>query len=707
MTKRWLLAGTAALAAAAAWPGTAGASGDYGCTPRWSLAISYYECAGTALISPRNDTRVNLALLLRDKGAARGGQSYPERDWDNADFGHVFVSWDVLQSAYWPKPQSTAAVDTDEPSYAGSRCQTLASGSQAFREALARGKGLSSAEREALAGARDLVKPACDGNRTPATWPTVESEAARGWLTYLQGAWAFYADDFATARTRYADLAKANDPWLAETARYMIARNELAAAQAGAIDEWGGFAGVDKVDKAAAERARAASQDYLSAYPRGRYAASADGLTRRATWLLGERPALARSYSLLLADPARSPAMLEEVESKLLFGIGMENQAEAPLLMATWDLLRMRQPDPAFPESEAPARLTQAELTAQAPAFARQPDLYGFLQASFAYHVDKDNRRVLQLIPDAPANGYTALAFSRQLLRGLALDALADGTTARFLTRLTQGARDLYQQPAAQLALAMHQERGGALDQVFAPGSRVTEPEIRTILLARVAPPALLRRQAGASAVARTERDVALFALLAKDLSRGRYREFGTDLAQVPATAPSAGYVGEGWSSGWMGSDPQYQAPLGLFRQGKWQEEYPCPTLASTAATLATNPRDVHARLCLAEFWRLNGFDEYLAATRPSADQLGGSPDLFPGKAAPRAALYASVLADRSAVPADAAYALYRSVMCYSPSGNNACGGEDVPVAQRKAWFQQLKRDHPTSRWAIDLKYYW
>jgi hypothetical protein len=156
-----------------------------------------------------------------------------------------------------------------------------------------------------------------------------------------------------------------------------------------------------------------------------------------------------------------------------------------------------------------------------------------------------------------------------------------------------------------------------------------------------------------------------------------------------------------------MEPSPEGAPPLGLFTRGKFQEDYPCTALARTAATLAASPANAKARLCLAEFWRLNGFDYYLAGTRPKADELGGSAPLFPGKPTARSALYAAVLADRTAAPEDIAYALYRSVQCYAPSGNNACGGEDVPQTQRKAWFQRLKRDYPTSRWASDLKYFW
>jgi hypothetical protein len=709
-TMKRLLVASALFAAGAMWPGLAGASGDYGCSPRWTLAVSSYECAGIAMIGPRNDTRVNLAFLLRDQARAGASTklSYPKWDWNNADYGHVFIDWDVLQSAFWPEPDTPATGESEEASYAGSRCQTLASGGSAFRSALATARTLTDADRQELTAARELLKPACDGDKTVPAWPNLARKPAQAWSSYLQGAWAFYAEDFAAAGTRFADLVGAKDPWLAETARYMVARNELATAQAHAFDEWGGYAGGDKVDRAAAGRARTALQDYLSTYPKGRYAASASGLMRRVAWLLAEKAPLAATYSALLREPARSPAMLEEVESKVFFGVGLANDAQAPLLLATWDLLRMRQQDPgADASSEAPPALTQRELAQQAQVFARQPELYGFLQASQAYHVERDPRRVLTLVPDdARARHLTPLAFSRQMLRGLALEALGDPAALGFWQQLAGGADDVYQNPAVQLALAMHWERSGELAKVFARSSLVTERDLRTILLARVAGADLLRRQAAGAPDAR-ERSVALFTLLAKDLSRGHYADFGRDVGGVPAEASPAGDGGEGWTSSWMAPSPEGTPPIGLFTRGKFQEDYACPALARTAATLASRPTDVKARLCLAEFWRLNGFDDDLAGSRPKTEELGGTAEAFVGKPMPRAALYAAVLADRAAMPEDTAYALYRAIQCYAPSGNNACGGEDLPEAQRKTWFQRLKRDYPKSRWAIDLKYFW
>jgi hypothetical protein len=713
LMRRLALAGFA-LGGLGALPQPAGASGDYGCSPSWTLAVSAYECAGSAVIGPRNDTRVNLAFLLRHRAglSAPGKLSYPKTEWGNGDFGHVFLGWEDMQEAFWPGTRATA--DAEAPEYAGSRCQTLASGGADFRAALAASKTLRAQEREALGQARELVKPACEGDKGPAAWPAVASPPAREYLAYLEGARAFYVDDFAAARTLFAGLLRSPEPWLAETARYMVARNELAAAQAGAFDEWGGYEGGDKVDRPSAERASVALRDYLSAYPRGRYAASASGLTRRAAWLLGDGTALARDYASLMATrpplAPNAPALLEEVESKVLFGTGLGDAADAPLLVATWDLLRMRRHGPGaqpLPEAEFPAALTASELEGQKALFAKTPGLHAFLQASFAYHVAGDYRRVLALVPDdARAGHFTPLAFSAQMIRALALEKLGDRAVAGFLQQMLGGAKDLYQRPAVELALAMHWERSGELARIFAASSPIAGPEVRTRLLAYVAGPELLRQQAGAANA--VERDVATFTLLAKGLSRGRYAEVGRDLALVRADASAIGWVGEGWTGAWMADNPDARAPAGVFVRGKVQEQYPCPALAKTVATLAATPTNVKARLCLGEFWRLNGFDDYLAnRAHPANDQLGGTKDLFPGAPLPRAGIYAAVLADPGASGEDKAYALYRSVMCYAPSRYNACGGPGVNEARRRGWFQQLKRGYPKSKWASELKYYW
>ena len=65
------------------------------------------------------------------------------------------------------------------------------------------------------------------------------------------------------------------------------------------------------------------------------------------------------------------------------------------------------------------------------------------------------------------------------------------------------------------------------------------------------------------------------------------------------------------------------------------------------------------------------------------------------------------MIANPKAAKEEKAYALYRAINCYAPSGNNSCGSQEIPLSQRKGWFNTLKRQYGTSQWAKQLKYYW
>ena len=72
-----------------------------------------------------------------------------------------------------------------------------------------------------------------------------------------------------------------------------------------------------------------------------------------------------------------------------------------------------------------------------------------------------------------------------------------------------------------------------------------------------------------------------------------------------------------------------------------------------------------------------------------------------------RVPIYAAVIGDPRATAEHKAYALFRAINCYAPSGANGCGGADVPESQRQAWFRRLKGEFGGSRWARELRYYW
>jgi hypothetical protein len=65
------------------------------------------------------------------------------------------------------------------------------------------------------------------------------------------------------------------------------------------------------------------------------------------------------------------------------------------------------------------------------------------------------------------------------------------------------------------------------------------------------------------------------------------------------------------------------------------------------------------------------------------------------------------VIADHSAESDARAYAFFRAIRCFAPSGSNDCGKQDIPLSTRKRWFQMLHQEYPNSVWAQSLKYYW
>ena len=678
---------------------------DIGCEGGFNLIGNEQSCQGRAMLAPGNDSRINLLFLLNDRGGRSTAGLSPAAADDYSDLGTVFFDWRGLRATLYPASRESGETASD---YAGSRCMSYAKGSSDLASAIAANRSLPAPEQAALVAARAAAEEVCkqgtsyerrygDKAGTPlpvyAGWPAVSSAAGREFLGYIQAADAFYGERWDQARTGFAGLSVASDPFVKETAAYMLVRVEFAAAQAAGFDRYGDFT-ADKLDRTAARRGMQALSAYLAAYPKGRYTASAAGLVRRGLWLMGDYALLGKTYGKLLGtvDPAQGSTveLIQEIDNKLLFNpAAKEAGLDNVMLLATQALVAMR--DETYgTEAVGKPNITAAALDGQAAKFAGHPDLFSYLQATHAFYYGRDYKRVLQLVPDdARRAAHTNLSFSRQMLRGMALAALKDRNEAGFWQELIPNAKGLWQRPLAELGLAMSWERSGKVDAVFAATSPITDPMIRSGLIHNSASPALLRTIVRTASNSADERDKALYTLLANQLVRGQYAAFGTDVKLPLAKGTGAAMI---------------------FTSGKVSDGgYACAPLAVTVAALAKNPQDVAGRLCLGDFFRLHGLD-YMHGTydrRPKPNELGGFAAGFTGKRNFRSEFYTAIAADPAAKPADRSYALYRAVMCYAPSAMNDCGGADVPKSQRKAWFDQLKRDYPQSQWAKKLRYYW
>ena len=708
--------------AASAWlavtASPAQASADMGCRSGWTLYETQFgSCSGRALLSPGNDSRVNLAMLLGDRFGPLGvaiRPFYVEPMERSPAGGFDWPSFLATVATMPPDPaENMTAVRSADDDLVGTRCQSNASGRAAFIAAVRAAGGVNAADSATLIAAREALVPTCTDEPAPPVAPiAVAAGEAQRFADYLRGARAFYDGDWGAAERSFAGVGATSNGWLAEAAGYMRARTALNAAVTNAYDEWGSpdWTKVTPAQQATVDQAFAA---YLTAHPGGRYSGSAKALLRRVDWVAGRNEALLGRYAQVFAD-GRDPggaslaALIEEFDSKGAPVLTPAN-APTPLLLAIADLKAMRRLDPDA-ELGTPPPISRAALEAQAARFRGAEPLFAYLRAAHALYVERAPQRVAALIP-ASADGRGHLGFSRKLLRAMAAEAgNAADARAQWVAAIDAGATP-YQRGSAELGLALHEERRGDIARVFAAGSPVRDPGVRAQLIAYSAGPALLEAIAADNRANGEERALARGVWLYKSLFAGRYGELAAKIDRYAAPWPVRDNRSPHYTP--LAIDPEAFAWTGT-RAGS--AGYDCPSLKQVAATLASRPRDPAALLCLGEFLRLTGGDSSwgprgLITERPEPDELGGAGDHWARPAAPtwfsRLAAYRRIIADPVS-PADArAYALYRAFHCYAPSGNNTCDASEDPLAQRRAWFNELKRQYPQTRWARAAAVYW
>jgi len=690
--------------------GAALACGD-GSPPKtlhWSLDHREYAGrGGLPFLSPGNDSRINLEFLMLD--ASPKTIKTPESALD-ATPEDINAYYPVLSSIFTIADMNAACgrdpgASAPPPGLAdgeGSRCLSLEAGKQAFVQAVQAETALSEAEKTALVAARTRLTAACDGKSAsaapedPLAGTAQASPAAKDFAAYLTGAKQFYDGAFDPALAKFGGLAKAQNAWLRESARYMSGRTLLNKAQIGAFADFDGLAEPKVTDKASLAAAETEFKSYLLAYPSGRYADSARGLLRRLYWLADDKARLSAEYGsrmLHAADARANPGVVDlaqEIDAKLLSAAKVESHD--PNLLAVMDLMRMRRVEEKAPDFPA------AELEAQAGDFAGREALFSYLRAARAYYVDGDVAMTLRLLgaqkPGPLSPPY--LAFSREALRGQAL--MARGVfpeAAEHWRGLLPLAAQPWQKEAAELGLAMSWERAETLNKVFLPETRVASPRIREILLRHAAGPILLRMAIADPQAIPAERRLARFVLLYKEATRGQYAGFLRDYAPGELTKDGAETkLGELATKASIFLWPGASAP------------YACPELKTVVTDLAANPRASSSLLCLGEFVRTSDLDAY-EFDRPERGELGGAKSIFPGEAFSRGEIYKRLIADPATPDRDKAYALYRAIHCYAPAGINGCGGKDVDKAQRKNWHELLKSRYGSTSWAKSQKYYW
>jgi hypothetical protein len=682
------------------------ASGDYGCgAPRGNLFFLRYEsCNSVPFLSPSNDSRLNLELLLIDSGRLTGGLNETPapylsmmKDYVSLRVPFDMESWQLSGPGLGVANKDAANSPASASDYAqgeGSRCKSAAAGLDAFKNAVNAAAGVSKEDAAALIEVRGNLIVDCSATAPPdLKLPQgLRSAPGRDFVAYIAGANAFYAGDFAAALKHFDSIKNSTNPWLKETSRYMMGRTLLNNAQRSAFGEWGDLKPAN-VDKESLKAAEGAFNSYLHDFPHGMYAVSSEGLLRRVYWLGGDQTRLAEALDRALADSERgttnvtSLELVQEADAKLLTSVQID-QIKSPRFLAIIDLMRMRSNSQQAGVSNTNAPLKLAELEAQKDRFASNPALYNYLLASFHLYVDDKPDKTLAVLPSEPVAPLNYFAFSQQTLRMLALEASKQYVKERKLVlEMWPLAKLSLERDQLQLALARVEVLSGRTDRIFASDSLIREQAVRTIVVEYTASAEMLRQRIKDPKEDAKVVDAAMYSLLYKDLTGAKYEAFQTDLALVPPHPQDllAPFVakGEGNSAG-----------------------YQCPSLREVAATLQRDGNDAQSLNCVGELVRLHGV-HYGQSAAPPATDLGGYGSLFPVTNYSRLDGYMKVIASHQAERDARAYALYRAVRCYAPSGINDCGSQDIPQSTRKQWFDTLHKEYPDSSWAKSSKYYW
>lgn len=711
-----------ALALLAGIPLAAQASSDDSCYPDWRVSRDSLEpCSNQPFLSPGNDSRVNLRLLLADKKTAPlapnalgeddlaqgfGPVPFPvyrlvpvppgEDEPDNQADDSRTAELDTLLEPLGIKREDYTTAGQAFLSGEGSRCRSNDDDSATAFISQVIKADMPPAERDVLVRARLQLLTTCDGDAQVVDAQLTPSANAQLFRTYLQAAADFYGGRFGNAERGFAAASTSEVPWLKETALYMTARTSLNQAQAEAFDEYG-MPQREQVDKSALSDAEEGFLGYLKTYPQGAYVASARGLLRRVHWLANDQTKLAEDFTWQFTEATEAQrnvsldALVEEADLKLL--MARNPAANSPMLQLVNDLMAMR--------AHTPPLLSREDLEKQKSTFANEPALFDYLQAAYALYVEHQPDAALKHLPaDVPSN-LDYFAFSQQTLRALALEAKQDWKGAEALwLQLLPLAKQPLQRDQLELALAMNYERSGQLAKVFAADSPISARQVRYILLRNVAGPDLLRQQI-AKASDPAERQTAQFVLLYKDLLHGQFATFADDLKQASLPEDKLGTsLGYTYSSG---------QSLTLFQWNgdKAESGYACPSIAQTAAALQSEAKNPQALNCLGEFILRNGLDGMPLEQARATGSLGSTASEFKGETFSRLEGYKQVIANPKAAKTDKAYALFRAINCYAPAGYNSCGGEDVTPAVRKGWFRQLKTGFADSQWGKSLQYYW
>ncbi|MHA3097694.1 hypothetical protein [Acinetobacter brisouii] len=683
------------------------ASFDEGCfSPSIQInSNSYDSCRNLPILDPANDNKTNMYLMLSDMGFA---QIKPilnkEKIWDS-EYGTVPFDVETFtgQISSTISNQRQTTPKQDKTIY-DEKQNSMALGETQFIQKVQTSKQLSATEKQQLTTARQAVQANPETALAFVAMDPKWSQPAQQFASYLNASIAFYNSDYKTAGKIYTVLSQVDEPWIKETSQYMLIRVAINQAYQSGTDTYGDF-DINKINPVFSKAITQRVNDYLKAYPHGLYRASAQGLLRRGYWFSGQNDKLIQELAWQLRHPKDPNYNLDililpnELDNQVFSNEKLNpNNLKDPFFLTIYDLMQMRE---STGENQHP--ISWAQLQQQQSYFKQQPELFQYLQALHLFFIQKQPAQALNYLPkNDPSKINNYFQLSQVVLKGRILESQTPKVAYTYWNTMLERTSNSYQYATLEVALAINLQKNKNYAGFLAKDSKIKQRNLRKIFIEKIADQASLEQMLASKEANPDERNIALNTLLEEAIVQQDYNTFIQNFKYVPknaATYQSSSSTNEAYKA---------QPPLSIFVwQGKKiSTEIQCNSLLNTVMQLSKNPNDRLAGVCLGEAIRETGHFLDTFTTENHPDILGQVKKPLKGKIFYRGTIYQNIIKEPQ--PSELqAYALYRAIQCYAPTGTNECGDKAVNKETRKQWFQKLKTQYPNSTWAKSLKYYW
>jgi TolA-binding protein len=540
-----------------------------------------------------------------------------------------------------------------------------------FIETAANDPGASPFLRDAVID-RDAILHVCakPGAEMKANLETSLGELGRqkgagDYAKYLKALSAFYSNDYRKAIDHFQSLDSASNPWIRETALYLIGRSYLVLAQ----EKWSGWDKLDAIDKESLNRAEAAYRKYLSVYPVGQYAASARNIPRRIMFLRQDTGLLNTEIEHLFEaalEERNEDRLLQATNEALNFYSAAKISFGSPLLTA-YQLFQGAVPGPDV----------LGYFRTNANQYKKYPGLQAFLISETLF-LQKKYQEVIDLPVPPKDKAPEAVGMALRTLRAEAYEQLGKYTEARKIWKQAAELADPADYPHFfQMALAHNYLKDDKIDLIALNGSGVTEDNLLREIFETLATDSLLERLVLSPKTLEKARPLAQTTLLNRYVLQGRYPDLLRMLKQV--------------------KEP------GIYDQ-----------IETAARTLLKNEKDPKGLLNAGYFIYYNGIHPAACWKSGFAAKYRSRYKLDPDPASlkPPIDYFTTALAqfgenERSEVEAKL---LHYAIMSFKPSNkamDSTWGRRHEDGHQGKEWYDRLHRKYPDSEWAEKTKYYY